>query len=281
MKKLIKNGVKRFADGFVGVAGKTAIGRYVYAQIIDSAMERIQRVSHRNVDLVFAIPNAMCKFRADTFSTKEPETLEWIDGIPQGSTVWDIGANVGLYACYAAKARGCRVFAFEPSVFNLEVLARNIFLNGLTELITIIPLPLSDRLSVSKLNMTATEWGAALSTFGQGYGHDGAPIGKVFEVPTIGLSMLDAVNLLGIRQPDYIKMDVDGIEHLILEGGAAILRRITSVSIEINDEFHAQANDAVRWLQAAGLSLKQKRHAEYFDSSPSAARHTFNQVWTR
>ena len=281
MKKLIKNGVKRFADGFVGVAGKTAIGRYVYAQIIDSAMERIQRVSHRNVDLVFAIPNAMCKFRADTFSPKEPETLEWIDAIPHGSTVWDIGANVGLHACYEAKARGCTVFAFEPSVFNLEVLARNIFLNGLTELITIIPLPLSDRLSVSKINMTATEWGAALSTFGHGYGHDGAPIGKVFEVPTIGLSMLDAVNLLGIRQPDYIKMDVDGIEHLILQGGAQILRGTTSVSIEINDDFHAQANDAVRWLQAAGLSLKQKRHAEYFDSSPSAARHTFNQVWTR
>jgi len=281
MKRLIKNSVKRLADGFVGLAGRTAIGRYVYWQIIDGAMERVQPVSHRNVELVFAIPNAMCKFRADTFSPKEPETLEWIDAIPHGSTVWDIGANVGLHACYEAKARGCTVFAFEPSVFNLEVLARNIFLNGLTELITIIPLPLSDRLSVSKINMTATEWGAALSTFGHGYGHDGAPIGKVFEVPTIGLSMLDAVNLLGIRQPDFIKMDVDGIEHLILEGGAPILRGITSVSIEINDDFHAQANDAVRWLQAAGLSLKQKRHAEYFDSSPSAARHTFNQVWTR
>jgi FkbM family methyltransferase len=281
LKKLIKNGVKRLVGGFVDLSGKTAIGRYVYGQIVDSAMERIQRVSHRDVELVFAVPNAVCKFRAETFSTKEPETLEWIDGIPHGSTVWDVGANVGLYACYAAKARGCRVFAFEPSVFNLEVLARNIFLNGLTELITIIPLPLSDRLAVSKLNMTATEWGGALSTFGQGYGHDGAPMGKVFEVPTIGLSMLDAVNLLGILQPGYIKMDVDGIEHLILEGGVPILRGTTSVSIEINDDFHTQANDAARWLQAAGLSLKQKRHAEYFDSSPGPARHTFNQIWTR
>jgi FkbM family methyltransferase len=281
LKKLVKNGVKRLVDGIVGLSGRTAIGRYVYGQIVDGAMQRIQRVSHRNSELIFATPNAMCKFRADTFSSKEPETLEWIDAIPHGSIVWDIGANVGLYACYAAKARGCRVFAFEPSVFNLEVLARNIFLNELTEQITIIPLPLSDRLTVSKLNMTATEWGGALSTFGQGYGHDGAPIGKVFEVPTIGLSMVDAVNLLGIRQPDYIKMDVDGIEHLILEGGVPILRGTTSVSIEINDDFHAQANDAARWLQAAGLSLTQKRHADCYDSSPSAARHTFNQIWTR
>jgi hypothetical protein len=68
---------------------------------------------------------------------------------------------------------------------------------------------------------------------------------------------------------------------LILEGGVQILRGTTSVSIEINDDFHTQANDAARWLQAAGLSLKQKRHAEYFDSSPGPARHTFNQIWTR
>jgi len=73
------------------------------------------------------------------FATKEPETLEWIDRIPEKSVLWDIGANVGLYSCYAAKARGCRVFAFEPSVFNLEILARNIFLNQLTDQITIVP----------------------------------------------------------------------------------------------------------------------------------------------
>jgi FkbM family methyltransferase len=281
LKRIIKNGIKRLADGFVALAGGTAVGRYFYAQIINNAMERTQRVSHCGLDLLFAVPNAVCQFRADTFSTKEPETLEWIDGIPRGSIVWDVGANVGLYACYAAKARGCRVFAFEPSVFNLEILARNIVLNGLTDQITIVPLPLSDQLAISKLNMTATEWGGALSTFGQAYGHDGAPLRKVFEVPTIGLSMLDAVNLLRIRQPDYIKMDVDGIEHLILQGGASILREIKSASIEINDEFLAQAEDAASCLRAAGLTLKQKRHAEYFDSYTSAARHTFNQVWTK
>jgi FkbM family methyltransferase len=53
--------------------------------------------------------------------------------MPRGSVLWDIGANVGLYSCYAVKARDCRVFAFEPSVFNLELLARNIFLNGIAD----------------------------------------------------------------------------------------------------------------------------------------------------
>src|ERR1700689_2479866 len=105
----------------------------------------------------FSVPNALNKYRVDPFSSKEPETLQWIDRIPRASVMWDVGANIGLYSCYAAKARGCRVFAFEPSVFNLEALARNIFLNRLTELITIVPLPLSDELAVSKFRMTSTD----------------------------------------------------------------------------------------------------------------------------
>ena len=126
--------------------GKTSLGRYVYGQIAANAMSRTQQVSHHGVDLVFSIPNGLNEFRVETFSSKEPETLNWIDGMPQGSVMWDIGANVGLYSCYAAKHRGCKVFAFEPSVFNLELLARNISLNGVTDLATIVPLPLSDEL---------------------------------------------------------------------------------------------------------------------------------------
>ncbi len=261
--------------------GTSSVGRYVYAQIIKNVMGQTQTVAHQGVDMIFSIPNALSAYRADSFSTKEPETIEWIDRIPRGAVVWDIGANVGLYTCYAAKARGCRVFAFEPSIFNLELLARNIFLNGLTDQATIVPLPLTDELAVSKLNMTSTEWGGALSTFGQGYGHDGKPIHKVFEFPTIGLSMVDAVNLLKISLPDYIKMDVDGIEHLILKGGMPILHKVKGILIEINDKFVDQANDASIYLQEAGLSLMEKRHADYFDSVSGAAKYTFNQIWVR
>lgn len=242
-------------------------------------MSRTQTVSHQGMSLIFAVPNALNQYRADSFSTKEPETLEWIDGIPSGAVVWDIGANVGLYSCYAAKRRACRVFAFEPSVFNLELLARNVFLNDLTELVTLVPLPLSDVLAVSTLNMTTTEWGGALSSFGQDFGHDGQAMHKVFKFPTIGVSMADAVELLKIPQPDYIKMDVDGIEHLILKGGTPVLSKVQGVLIEINDSFTAQASDASTYLRQSGLSFMEKRHAEVFNTG--MAQNTFNQIWTR
>ena len=194
----------------------------------------------------------------------------------EGSVVWDIGANVGLYSCYAAKRRGCKVYAFEPSVFNLELLARNIFLNGLTEKVVIVPLPLSDQLTTSTLNMSMTDWGGALSTFGESYTYDGTQLNKIFEFSTIGLSMDDAISRLDITQPDYIKMDVDGIEHLILKGGISALAKVRGVLIEINEEFAQQSADTLQYLGEAGLELLEKRHSEMFEDSP-----VFNQIWRR
>jgi FkbM family methyltransferase len=199
--------------------------------------------------------------------------------MPAGSVLWDIGANVGLYSCYAAKARQCRVFAFEPSVFNIELLARNSFLNGLSERIVLVPLPLTDSVTISALNMTSTEWGGALSTFGESYGFDGRPLQKSFEFSTIGVSMDDAIGLLGIAKPDFVKLDVDGIEHLILKGGAAVLRQVKSVLVEINDDFLPQAEAAARYLRAAGLMLKEKRR--WSESDGTAFQSTYNQIWSR
>jgi FkbM family methyltransferase len=279
MKQNIKSLIKWITLIFSRVLVGTKLGQYAYDQITNNAMTRTQEVEHRGLRLRFSVPNGLNKYRASSFSSKEPETLDWIDGIPAGAVFWDIGANVGLYTCYAGVARGCRVFAFEPSVFNLELLARNIFNNNITDKATIVPLPLSDGLALNKLNMTSTVWGGALSTFGQSYGHDGQSIEKVFEFPTVGLSITEAVELLKIPLPDYIKMDVDGIEHLILKGAAFILPRVKGILIEINDNFDEQAVQANRYLKDAGFSLVEKKHADCFDSVDSAARYTFNQIW--
>ncbi|RHX86858.1 FkbM family methyltransferase [Leptospira stimsonii] len=248
-------------------------------EILRNLMDRKKEVNYGSLILSFAIPNSLNRYRADTFVTKEPETLEWIDSIPNGSIFWDIGANVGLYSCYAAKKRNCRVFSFEPSVFNLELLARNIYLNDLGDRVTIIPLPLSEKLSFSKLNMTTKEWGGALSTYDQNYGHDGKPMRTVFNFPTIGLSMDESANLLKIPQPAYIKMDVDGIEHLILKGGKKVLSKVKGILIEINDSFDEQAKESRKYLEKAGFQLKEKRHAEEFNTG--MAQFTFNQIWIR
>lgn len=275
IKQLAKSGI----NWLLKVAVSNSVGSYSLSQISGEAMRRTQSVHHQGVGLTFVVPNDICRSRVKTFSTKEPETLDWIDSIPQGSELWDIGANIGLYTCYAAKARGCRVFAFEPSVFNLELLARNIFLNKLADQTTIIPIPLSDTLALSNLNMGSSEWGGAMSTFDKDYGHDGQVLNKTFEFPTIGMSMVDAVELFKIPMPDYIKMDVDGIEHLILKGGATVLRNVKGMLVEINEEFKMQAVDSTRFLSEAGLVLKEKRQSDMFKDGPF--KNIYNQIWHR
>ena len=278
MKQFIKNTIKNIIQTLTTSLSSTKTGSFVSEIIINDVMSRVKTVSHDGIILKFSVPNALNRYRATSFSTKEPETLEWIEKIHSGEHLWDIGANVGLYSIYAAK-KGVRVHAFEPSVFNLEVLARNIFLNGVVDKITIIPLPLSDKLVENNLKMTTTDWGGALSTFEKGFGHDGETIKEVFEFPTLGISMIDAVERLKIRQPDYIKMDVDGIEHIILAGGLPVLKSVKSVLIEINDKFDVQAKESEATLEEAGFTLKEKRHADFCDQLESAAKYTFNQIW--
>lgn len=281
MKTQIKKVMKTVIRSLVDFTGRTRIGGYLFNQILNTAMERVHEISHNGLKLRFAAPNSLCGWRARTFSTKEPETLEWIDSIPENSVLWDVGANIGLYSVYAAQKKRCRVWAFEPSVFNLELLARNIFANGLTGQVCIVPVALSDRLGSSQMRMTTTEWGGALSTFGQEFGWDGEAIRQVFEFQTIGLSMEDAVQKLSIPQPEYIKMDVDGLEHFILKGGPAVLAGVKQVLIEVNDDFHEQADQCRSLLTQAGLVLMNKRHSEMIASNTNGFQNSYNQIWSR
>ncbi len=163
MKDDIKKVAKSIFVSIVNLTGGTRIGRYLETLLIESVMKRVVRIFHKGIPLIFSAPNALSKWRYETFSSKEPETLEWIDAMHPGSVLWDIGANIGLYSIYAAKKLNCKVWAFEPSVFNLELLARNIYLNDLSKNICIVPVALSDKLGSSQMKMTSTEWGGAIN----------------------------------------------------------------------------------------------------------------------
>jgi hypothetical protein len=66
---------------------------------------RIQQIRYNSEDYIFATPNELCKWRVKTFSSKEPETLAWIDSFKPESIFWDIGANLveQLYANFQIK----------------------------------------------------------------------------------------------------------------------------------------------------------------------------------
>jgi FkbM family methyltransferase len=277
---LAARAARSILSAFVRGAGSTRVGRAFCDQLFEASFARTLAVRHNATDLLFTVPNRLSLERARTFSTKEPETLDWIDTLAPGSVLWDVGANVGLYSCYAAKARQCRVFAFEPSVFNLELLARNVFLNGVNERVTIMPMPLCAQMTQSELTLSTTAWGGALSTFGGLQAHDGGTLQRVFAFRTLGMAADEVVARLEVPPPDHMKIDVDGIEHLVLKGAAHVLGNVSSVSIEINDAFAEQAQGCEPLLRQAGLHLIRKAHSQMIAANPAFAR-TFNQLWTR
>lgn len=288
MKASINNLLKSSLRGILAFLRKAWAGSLASDMFIEQAMNDFLSVEHDGYVLRFSVPNRLCRWRAETFSTKEPETLGWINAMSNGAVLWDIGANVGLYTIYAAKARNCEVYAFEPSVFNLEVLARNIFINGCTKAgdtkkgrVVIVPIALSNRTALNNMKLSSTEWGGALSTFGENYGWDGQPIFKTFEFGTIGIRMDDLNHSMAIPTPDFIKIDVDGIEHLILSGGEEVLSAVKGVLIEVNDAFEEQATQCATLLSKAGLVLRDKRQSDMVAVSGAGFKNAFNQIWVR
>ena len=272
-EKKIKSAIKAGVNRGIRLLSLLPGGAYLFQHLLETAMGSVQTARHGDVTVRFVAPNTLCRYRVSTFSSKEPETLEWMDNIPLGSVMWDIGANVGLYFIYAAKSRGARVFAFEPSVFNLELLARNIFMNKLQHQIVILPVALSPQTGPSLFRMSTTQWGGALSTFGEEYGQDGKTLASLFEYQTCGMRMDDVCAHLGLDLPSYIKIDVDGIEHLILSGGAAVLKQAESLLVEINDDFPQQAEQSSQLLKQAGFTLHRKCDLK--------AGNQYNQWWVR
>ena len=266
MKIIFKIIIKKFAKIFIAISCTNKIGRYFNEHLVKYIFNQKKNIKYNNVKLIFHSPNRINEFRIETFSSKEPETLRWIENFAENSILWDIGANVGLYTCYAAKLKNTSVYAFEPSIFNLEILTKNVFLNRLSNNVTIVPFPLTNKLKETEFKMTSADWGSSASTFGEDYKHDGSKIKKEFNYKMLGISMNDSVNVLKIKQPDYIKIDVDGIEHLILEGGNQILKKTKSILVEVDENFITQVERTKKYLTEAGLKLTEKKHSDLIEN---------------
>ena len=282
MKKILKLVIQLFAKSMIIFSSKINAGRYFIDELIKAIFSKKKTIKHKNIELNFYAPNRLNFFRVDTFSSKEPETLEWIDTFKKKSVFWDIGANIGLYSCYAATRANCRVYAFEPSVFNLELLVKNININSLSNKVTIISLPLSENLAFKPFNMSTKEWGGAMSNFGENLDHENLQglFKYNFNYNTFGLSIDQSVKLLNFAKPNYIKIDVDGIEHLILKGATDTLKDVDSLLVETNDNDKKQSGDTEKYLTEAGFKLKHKFHSELIEKSEKFSTF-FNQIWIK
>jgi FkbM family methyltransferase len=261
----LKSRLSKFSYQILKLVSKTKLGQSLLTLSTLFTVNQSRQTIIRGHSITYSfVSDTWLPRRFLDVETLEPDTLSWIDEMIEGSTFWDIGANVGGYSIYAAKSKGCAVFAFEPSPFNLEFLARNIWLNNLEDKITVIPIALSQYASQAPFKMRRIEWAGSGSSFGET--DNDVSDSESFKYVTIGLPADQVRENFKIPFPESIKLDVDGIEALILAGATEVLTKTKSVLVEVQHS-EAEREAIYSCLSKSGLSKRQ------------VARH--NEIWTR
>ncbi len=176
------------------------------------------------------IENTQELYRARTFWTKEPETINWImNYIEDGDVLYDIGACVGQYSLLTGYLYPkSTIYAFEPHVKNFRRILDNITLNK-SENVVPVYLALSDKPGLETFCLYQKETG---TTGSQLYHLEGAQLSYKIQVLTVDqlTSIFDF--------PNHIKIDVDGIEFDIIKGMEQTLKdpRLKSVLVEFNEK---------------------------------------------
>ena len=191
----------------------------------------------------FATTGSSSKKRLRSLFSKEPTTIAWIDTFANGETLYDIGANVGMYTIYAAIMRNAEVYAFEPEALNYAELNKNIYLNDLHGQVLAYCVALSDVDKPDKLLLSEFGLGISYHDFEENSWVDDKQFSPDWFVSKdnrrpqgcVG-QRLDAMVADGLPMPDHIKIDVDGLEHRVIAGMTETLRQpnLKTVLIEIN-----------------------------------------------
>ena len=250
----------------------------------------IQERSYKSIKILgkeikFFVPNQLLEWRVDTYFSKEPETLEWIDSFQEKENLifWDIGANIGLYSIYnSLKHPKSTTIAFEPSSSNLRVLTRNISINNLEKNIKVVSIPLTNKENIFQ-EMKEGQFieGGALNSFGEKFDFEGKEFKPTMKYNLLGTTINYFLENSILDIPDYIKIDVDGIEHLILEGGDKFLndKKVKSLSIEINENFKEQYDKVLNLMNKYEFKLLHKKQND--DIYSEKFKNTYNYIFKK
>lgn len=243
------------------MSGQTAEQKILSLTIEEyESVQPIASFNHDGREIVFHTPNRKTLWRAQTLLSKEPETIEWIVGFRPVDVLVDVGANVGMYSIWAAATRQARVFAFEPEAHNYALLNRNIVTNCLTDRVTAYCAALLDESRFDLLHLSASEIGGSCHSFGEELDFRLQPARFRYTQGCFSVSLDELVERKVVSVPQHIKIDVDGLEHKVLEGAQATLRNpaLKSLLVEINTNV-SQHMSLVELMQENGFEYSEEQ----------------------
>ena len=166
-----------------------------------------------NVGLISLSPWEFIDSRLFFFGIWEPSVTSFIAGaIRPASTVLDIGAHIGYYSLLMSRLVGSsgHVYSFEPTPQTREKLNKNLQLNCIENTV-VCPFGVSDRTEFREFEVDRGG-NAGTNRFGALSG-TGLELRRISEV----------VREEHLRQTSLIKIDVEGMELIVLRDILAIL----------------------------------------------------------
>lgn len=214
-------------------------------------------------DLEFELSASNDRLRSwsQYFDNIEPELLDWIDGFETESVFFDLGASIGHFSIYAAMRRRAYVTCFEPEAQNFATLELNHFFNRarLPHPLQVLNIAVSNAKAIGSIvvgQYGAGEHQKMLSAFSRSSSESGATSHRQ-AVLCYPLDVLRAE--FGLPQPRYVKIDVDGSEHAVVEGAHATLAHQDCRELFIELDENEEGTDETQALIAdLGMTLKQK-----------------------
>lgn len=175
--------------------------------------------------------------------------------VPLNGTVVDAGANVGNHSIFLAALRGATVWAFEPDSRLAQSLIESARINGVSPKVRVLQSALGDHPGQAYLvNDDVSNLGGQRVTFDPRAG------GVVTEVVTLD-STLEHEHI------DALKIDVEGSEVAVLQGGLSMIERC-------RPEIWVECLDAKSYDQVASiLRPLGYRVVAIFNASPTLQFH--------
>jgi FkbM family methyltransferase len=196
------------------------------------------------------------------YLTYDARTLQQEDDYPHllglahgKKCIFDVGANIGRTSLLMSTAlsQGGEIIAFEASEFTSRILLENIYLNGLDQ-------------QISAVNSLVAGTSGDVLDFYWEYSSGGASaipgyLGHNLNMKKATLALDDYVRFTG-KQPDFIKIDVEGAEAQVLNGMHSILASFHPlVAVEIHSwkscTLPENAKNIVAIFQSFGYSLRE------------------------
>jgi FkbM family methyltransferase len=182
--------------------------------------------------------------------------------VSEAACVWDVGANMGLFAFAAAARAGPNgfVLAIEADLDNARLLLKSqANMPDVVAHVQVLPCAVAERAFGIEAFEISARARAANSLRGAGLSQKG-PVRETRMVPSVSLDEL----LRHVRSPSVVKIDVEGAELRVLAGAARLLGEVRpAIVIEVES---SSAGEVGQCLRGA--------HYRFFDGDANGAAWT-------